>query len=101
MSSGKITRDGNTFTIDFTQSSTIAFGGANGVADLGGGYYGLISGDANGNGQVQTVDLNLFYEDQGLGGYLPEDFNLNSQVQNTDLQNNFNPNVGRGASFEY
>jgi len=101
MSSGKVTRDGNTFTIDFIQSSAVAFGGTNAVADFGDGYYGLISGDADGNGQVQTTDFNQFVQDLGISGYFTEDFNLNSQVQNTDLQNQFIPNVGRGASFEY
>lgn len=102
MSAAKIARtNNNTFTIDFTQSTSNVFGGANSIADLGDGYYGLISGDADGNGQVQVTDFNQVLQDLGISGYLPEDFNLNSQVQNTDLQNQFIPNLGRGASFEY
>ena len=30
--------------------------GTNAMKDLGGGYYGMISGDANGNGQIQNND---------------------------------------------
>jgi len=101
MSAAKVARNDITFTYDFTPTANNAFGSVNGVTDLGDGYYGLISGDADANGQVQTTDFNQFVQDLGLSGYLPEDFNLNSQVQNTDLQNLFIPNVGRGASFEY
>jgi hypothetical protein len=37
----------------------------------------------------------------GTAGYQPGDFDLNGQVQNTDLQLQLIPNLGRGVQFSY
>ena len=85
----------------FAFSSGNSEGGINGIADLGGGDFGLYSGDFNSNGQVQNTDVSAMVLTIGNAGYLPGDCDLNGQVQNTDLQLKLAPNVGRGAQYTY
>jgi hypothetical protein len=68
------------------------------LKELGGGYYGMYAGDANGNGQVQNNDnLDYWRMQNGQSGYKSGDFNLNGQVQNNDYQDYFEPNNGTGS----
>lgn len=76
-----------------------AFGSSNGVADLGDGFYGLISGDFDRNGQVQITDASGLTQTLGSPGYQQGDLDLNGQVQNIDLQLKLSPNLGRGRQF--
>jgi len=76
-----------------------AFGSSNGVADLGDGFYGLISGDFDRNGQVQNTDASGLTQTLGNPGYQQGDLDLNGQVQNIDLQLKLSPNLGRGRQF--
>ncbi len=101
MTAEKIAINNGVLTVDFTQSSSVAYGNINGISDLTDGYFGMFSGDADGNGQVQNSDLNAIFPIIGLPGYRPEDINLNGEVQNSDIQSYVYPNIGRGASFEY
>ncbi len=72
--------------------------GTNAMKDLGGGYYGMISGDANGNGQIQNNDSETYWAVQnGQSGYKEGDYNLNGQVQNNDRETYWVPNNGRGT----
>ncbi len=102
MSSNKIGRNTTgVFSYDFTGDYSNTFGGLTGIKDLGGGYYGMISGDYNGNGQVQNSDYNSILPMIGLPGYLPGDLDINGEVQNVDIQDFLRPNIGRGALFQY
>jgi hypothetical protein len=76
-----------------------AFGSSNGIADLGDGFYGLISGDFDRNGQVQNTDASGLTQTLGSPGYQQGDLDLNGQVQNIDLQLKLSPNLGRGRQF--
>jgi len=72
--------------------------GTNAVKDLQDGNYGMVSGDANGNGQVQNNDSETFWAVQnGQSGYKEGDYNLNGQVQNNDRETYWVPNNGRGT----
>lgn len=90
-----------TTNYDFSSSNAASLGGANGIADLGDGNFGLFAGDFDANGQVQNTDINGMVVTIGTAGYRPGDFDLNGQVQNTDLQLKLIPNLGRGAQFSY
>ncbi|MEM9819939.1 MAG: hypothetical protein AAF985_02660 [Bacteroidota bacterium] len=90
-----------TVVLDFLANPNLAEGGIAALLDLGDGNYGLISGDFDGDGQVQNTDGNAQTQSLGASGYLPGDSDLNGQVQNTDLQIKLTPNLGRGAQFAY
>lgn len=87
--------------IDFTTDPNAVIGGTLSLVDLGNGVYGMVSGDYDGNGQVQASDLNDLRPAFGTAGYLPGDLDLNGQVQITDKQIFLAPNIGRGAQFNY
>ena len=91
----------NLTTIDFTSSVSSAVGGALSLRDLGGGYYGLLSGDFDLNGQIQNTDFNSMILTIGLAGYQQGDLDLNGQVQNSELQSILVPNIGKGTQFDY
>ena len=62
------------------------------------GVFGIPTGDANANGQIQNDDKNYYWNNQaGLGGYKSADFNLNGQVQNDDKNDYWKQNVGKGT----
>lgn len=86
---------------DFTIDPDLAEGGSAAFINFGNGHYGLISGDFNGDGQVQNIDFNALTTDLGSSGYKSGDLDLNGQVQNSDLQIKLTPNLGRGAQFTY
>jgi len=86
---------------NFTSDPANSTGSTNGIANLGGGNYGLFSGDFNNNGQVQNTDVTGLIPNIGNAGYSQGDLDMNGQVQNTDLQLYLIPNIGRGAQFQY
>jgi hypothetical protein len=86
----------STSTIDLTQTETSVYGSD--LASLSGDVYGLYSGDANHNEQVQNDDKNDHWQSQvGGAGYLDADFNLNGQVQNDDKNDFWQYNAGKGT----
>ena len=83
-------------TIDFTGDLNAFYG--NDAKLLETGVYGMYTGDANGNGQVQNDDKNDFWKILvGSSSYLSADFNLNGQVQNDDKNDFWKQNVGLGT----
>lgn len=76
--------------------------GTNAMVELSSGIYGMYTGDANANGQVQNDDKNDFWEVQtGASGYKEADFNLNGQVQNDDKNDFWKVNVGLGTQVPF
>jgi uncharacterized protein (TIGR02145 family) len=93
MSSQGLIPTGDVYSWDFTVSGAAYL---DGYKALGNGYFGLIGGDGDADGQIQTQDKNNVWEPaSGLGGiYLPGDFDLNGQVQTQDKNQVWNPNTG-------
>ena len=84
MSSGALNNIGGIYSYDFTTSMGQAFG-ANAQVDLGAGYFGLIAGDANADGQINLTDRTNERESKaGLNGYFNGDLNLNGESNNVD-----------------
>lgn len=86
-------------TIDFTADTSLVYGNSNAVIALSNGAYGLISGDFDGNGQVQNIDVNGIITLLGSSGYNGADMDMNGQIQNSDINNLINPNSGKGEQF--
>ncbi|MFC1568933.1 right-handed parallel beta-helix repeat-containing protein [bacterium] len=83
---------------DFTDNSDKYYGGINGVKELETGVWGMIAGDANGNGEVQVDDNSDYWWLQvGTAGYKSGDFNVNGEVQIDDQADYWWQNVGRGS----
>lgn len=76
-------------TYDFTTGADKYHGGAAAAKDLGGGVWGMIAGDANGDGSIDAVDLNTKWRpangqsyDYSLTGH--SDFNLDASIDAVD-----------------
>ena len=68
------------------------------MKEMEAGVWGLYTGDANGNGQIQTNDKNDYWRlEVGMSGYKDSDFNLDGQVQTSDKNDYWRSNVGRGT----
>lgn len=92
MSSSAIQLNGNSPLYDFTTGQTKAYG-TNPLADLTGGIFGMVSGDANNDGQITSTDYNIFNPKffSAVNGYDVADWNLDGQITSTDF-NIFNVN---------
>ena len=96
MTSSEIPLSRSSALYNFCSSQSKA-NGTNAMKDLG-GVFGMVSGDANGNGQIQNNDSETFWAVQnGQSGYREADFNLNGQVQNNDRETYWRSNNGRGT----
>ena len=90
---------GNDLEIGFSNDLSLVTGGANGIATLSDGNYGLFSGDFSGDGQIQNSDRSGIEPLRGTSGYNNADLDMNSEVQNSDIQSVLNPNIGKGQQF--
>ncbi|NOX45702.1 MAG: hypothetical protein GXO89_01840, partial [Chlorobi bacterium] len=86
MSASPLNYDGLfTRSYDFTTAAGQAYGSTNAQTEIAPGYFGMMPGDANGDGQVDLLDKNNVWDIiVGGTGYLSSDFNLDSQVNNQD-----------------
>ena len=95
---GMTSSKSSTFAYDFTTGSSQAYGGADAHKELTTGVWGMISGDGDGNGQVDNDDKNEVWLPQyGLSGYYFGDFNRDGTVDSTDVNDFWKPNAGRGG----
>ena len=82
--------------VDFGDPNTPLFG-YNPVSIIG-NHACMYSGDANGDDQVQVVDLvTLWIPFVGASGYINADWNMNGEVQNSDFVIFWSQNAGRGS----
>jgi hypothetical protein len=85
MSANPVTQSGGVYTYDFTNSSTKAYNGTLAQKQLATGIWGMVAGDGNGDKFVNTTDKTAVWGTSvGKSGYLPGDFNMNTQVSNQD-----------------
>ena len=71
-------------TYDFTTNWTQYRGGTNACVELEPGVWGMIAGDADGDGKITHVDRKICEEQQGQTGYKAGDFNLDGVVDGRD-----------------
>jgi len=90
-----------TFSYDFTNDPTAAYGGKESQKEIAPGIWGLYSGDGNHDNQVDNADKNEVWAlQQGNTGYYPADFNRDGTVDLTDLDDFWKPNSGHGSKIE-
>ncbi|MBN2174188.1 MAG: hypothetical protein JW731_08655 [Bacteroidales bacterium] len=85
LSANPLTETGGTYFYNFSTGEDKAFGGNFGFKDLGGGFWGMVSGDANADGLLDENDgIESWNMESGESGYLNSDVNLNGQSNNQD-----------------
>ena len=86
-----------TLTYDYTGSAGSHYGGVSVSKQLASGIYGLVAGDADGDGYINNADKNDYWvPENGNTGYYKSDFNMDGTVDTTDLDNYWKVNVGLG-----
>ncbi|MBN3035822.1 MAG: choice-of-anchor D domain-containing protein [Bacteroidales bacterium] len=87
-----------TYTYDFTTGSNQAYGGSLAHKEIAQGIWGMIGGDGNSNGMINSWDKNNIWKPEvGLSGYLYGDYDLNGNVDNPDKLEVWTPNAGKGS----
>jgi hypothetical protein len=84
MSASEVLKNGNTYSFDFTDAATKVYGAETGHKLLGNGIWGMMAGDSNADGYINSLDKDLWALMCGLKGYLEEDLNLDKEVNNSD-----------------
>ena len=80
MSAAPVPYTNTVITYDFATNANQCRGGTNACVELEPGVWGMISGDADGDGKVTEVDRAICSNQLGRTGYLCGDFNLDGEV---------------------
>ncbi len=98
LSATALSISGGIYTYDFTTGYDKTYGGANGCKEVWPGYWGMIGGDANSDGNIDESDISILWRpNAGEAGYRYEDLNLDGQVDNRDKDDCWQPNNGSGS----
>ncbi|MCD4790911.1 MAG: hypothetical protein K8R37_13010, partial [Bacteroidales bacterium] len=85
-------------TYNFAAGGSRVYGGDDAQKELSSGIWGLVSGDGNGDNQVNIADKNnVWGNDAGKSGYQFGDFNMNGQADNHDKNTLWIFNNGRNG----
>jgi hypothetical protein len=87
----------NVANYDFTTGADKFYGGANGAKQIETGVWGMIAGDANGDGSVNAIDFNDNWLPQNGTPYdysKTGDFNLDGSINAVDYNEFWLPNNG-------
>lgn len=96
MSSGAMDGTSGNYVYNFTDDLAKAFG--NGQKEIGTGIFGMIAGDSDANGVVDSVDKADYWNTEtGKHGYLKPDLNLDAEVDNVDKNDYWLLNNGSGS----
>jgi len=96
MSAVALTAISSDYTYDFSDLLTKAY--LDGQTSLSNGIFGMIGGDSNADGIVDSNDKVLYWTVEAANsGYFSSDFNLNYQVNNLDKADIWEQNIGKSS----
>lgn len=96
MSNISVTGVDGLFEYDFITDIFNIYGGINSVNNLPGGKFGMIAGDINASGVIDSNDKTDLWESQsGQSGYLKADIDLDGQADNPDKNDLWLKNLGK------
>lgn len=103
MSSAPLLLTENTYSYDFTDDITKAYGGASGYKAIGNSKYGMVAGDIDADGAVFASDFNIWAINFGLTTiYLPADLDMDGQIFASDFNKwavNFGTNTQNSKNW--
>ncbi|MEZ5084537.1 MAG: hypothetical protein R2750_14000 [Bacteroidales bacterium] len=98
ISSSPATQINGVYTYNFASGPDKVLGGKYVIKLLGNANWGMISGDASGDGQINNIDKNNFWYPEYLNfGYMVGDFNMDGVVDDEDRNDFLKPNLGKGV----
>jgi hypothetical protein len=84
LSANALSQSGGIYSYNFSSAITQVYGNSAGYKLVGSGLYGMAGGDNDGDGDVDLTDKAVWSSNAGTAGYKSSDFDLNTQVSNTD-----------------
>ena len=75
------------YSYNFTTDSSQVYGGALNSIELAPGIWGMPAGDANCNGEIDSLDKEIWDAEAGNYGYFSADLNLDREIDNKDKLN--------------
>jgi hypothetical protein len=87
-----LTETDGVYSHDFTSGETKAYGGASGHKEIFVDIWGMIGGDSDANGAINSGDKLIWQSGAGLKGYKAGDLDLDSEVDNIDKNGIWNNN---------
>ena len=97
LSANPLTENNGVYAYDFSTAANKAYG--NSQNDLDSSVFGMIAGDFNSDGVIDTNDLTKWSIKAGLKGYYQADVDLNSNVDNLDKNMFWFNNQGLSSSL--
>ena len=94
ISATHLTGLGGNYAYNFSTAEGQALGGPDGHKSINPGVWGMIAGDANGNGEITGDDLLMWGNEAGQSDYKSSDFDMDSQVNNPDKNSYWSINSG-------
>ena len=95
MSAVALTELAGVYSYDFSTGAGQVYGGAGGHKNIGADIWGMIAGDADGNGEIESIDKDNYWTIQaGEKGYKSADFDMSTQVMNQDKNDVWVGNIG-------
>lgn len=99
MSANPLILSGGIYQYNFITSAGQAYG-SDAEKDLGGGVFGLYSGDFNADGTIGSDDKSVeWMNNTGSGGYIQTDSNLDGQTDNLDKNDQWLNNIGKSQQY--
>ena len=100
MSAFEMVELGGVYSYDFSTGVNQAFGDIDAHKLIVPGVWGMISGDANCDGEITELDLSGAWDlDAGKSGYEASDFNFDGEVDNKDKDDFWLPNEGSSCQI--
>jgi len=97
MSASALADVSGVFSYDYTSGTGQAYG-TNAQTNLGAGVFGMMGGDANGDGDVDGADFLIWQNNAGSGpGYNMSDLTMDNQVENQDKNEIWIENTGHSS----
>ncbi len=97
MSADPLLNTAGVFNYDFTNAADKTHGAANGCSELPNNFWGMIAGDSNADGHIDTTDKTGWDIYGGYASYLLNDLNLDRQTDNQDKNDYWQKNLGRSS----
>jgi hypothetical protein len=84
------------YTYNFTVQANAAYGGLLGHKLIAPGIWGMVAGDGDANKVINDLDHDPVWTIQvGKSGYNKADYNLDTQINNSDKNERWLPNLGK------
>ena len=100
MSASAISESSSLYTIDFTSASANTYQTTSSLTSLSGGKFGMIAGDADGDGDVDATDLSTWQAQNGdpfSYNSTNGDFNLDGEINAVDRNDFQQKNVSKSS----